>query len=880
MLIFGTQHGSIRDLGLDISWDASSFAAEVSRRAALLAKMNIGPGSLVGITHNGTAHFFADLFATWALGATAASLDSHLTDAELKIITEFAKPAVLLASRTSRAFNLSVPAVDLEAAPRTDSNLAARLKPDDPALVLFTSGTTGNPKGVTLTFRALSARISANIGVIGKATVRRTLVALPTHFGHGLIGNSLTPFLNGGEIVLHPLGLSLASNLGRLIDTHQIKFMSSVPALWHLAKSHSEPPTRGSLRRVHVGSAPLSEQLWSDIAAWSGAEVVNCYGLTETANWIAGASSRTDGISEGLVGRSWGSTIAVKDDTGDVKSVGEGEIVVQTPGLMAGYFRRPDLTSTATQNGWFHTGDRGTVDDDRRIWLTGRIKDEINRGGMKIQPAEIDTLLERHPAISEACTFGIPDPVSREAVAVLVKFEKGASANPESLHAWCRERLRPSAVPERWFIVDEIPRNSRGKVNRDAVRRIYAEQNPTLIPEVDVTPIASPAKSPLRAQTTSGEAATGRELENIHAASPDVRQVVRRAWIEILGASTFAADQTWIEAGGDSLDLLRLWFRIEQALGQSLPMDAIPENVRPSEIVAAIEGWRAGAKADAKSKVALNQPPLVFFMPPADGDLPRHARFRGALEGKVRFAVIRYPTWQQMLTGEGSFDAIVNAAISQIYEHQKAGPYFLVGYSFGGFVAWEVACHLLRSGGQVAFVGLIDTRRAWDHPSIDRPEPFRRGTLASVCRFVKSALLHPTDTITIRWLLPPLIDRRAFWLLRPIGRFTATRNSKAAFEFSFRLTYQLRHQALRAWELSAAPIPITLFRSQEFHSELPDYGWSMKAARVEVMPISDSHLSLPENEELCVRFLEAVASASETTAASDHEDGNVLANSS
>jgi oxalate---CoA ligase len=328
---------------------------------------------------------------------------------------------------------------------------------------------------VVLTFRALSARISANIAIVGRAALGRTLVALPTHFGHGLIGNSLTPLMNGSEIVLHPLGASLASNLGKIIDDHGISFMSSVPALWHLAKSHSRPPTRMSLVRVHVGSAPLSEKLWSEIAGWSAADVVNCYGLTETANWIAGASSKIDGIAEGLMGRSWGSTIAVMDDDGNIQSAGQGEIVVQTPGLMKGYLNRPDLTSAAIRDGWFRTGDRGSVDEGGRIWLTGRIKDEINRGGMKVQPAEIDMLLERHPAIAEACTFGIADPVSGQAVAALVRFVKGATASPDSLQTWCRERLRQTAIPERWIFVDEIPRNARGKVNRDAVCRMYAE---------------------------------------------------------------------------------------------------------------------------------------------------------------------------------------------------------------------------------------------------------------------------------------------------------------------------------------------------------------------------------------------------------------------
>jgi acyl-CoA synthetase (AMP-forming)/AMP-acid ligase II len=138
---------------------------------------------------------------------------------------------------------------------------------------------------------------------------------------------------------------------------------------------------------------------------------------------------------------------------------------------MSGYLDRPDLTAAVMQDGWLRTGDRGTIDAMRRIWLTGRIKDEINRAGLKVQPAELDFLLETHPSVAEACTFAIDDPISGETVAAAVRLRPGAAGDAETLRAWCRERLRREAVPERWFIVEEIPRTMRGKVNRDAVRR-------------------------------------------------------------------------------------------------------------------------------------------------------------------------------------------------------------------------------------------------------------------------------------------------------------------------------------------------------------------------------------------------------------------------
>jgi acyl-CoA synthetase (AMP-forming)/AMP-acid ligase II len=137
---------------------------------------------------------------------------------------------------------------------------------------------------------------------------------------------------------------------------------------------------------------------------------------------------------------------------------------------MSSYLGRPDLTAAVLQDGWYRTGDRGCIDPTGRIRLTGRIKDEINRAGFKVQPAEIDVLLETHPAVAEACVFAVPDPVGGESVAAAVRLAPGASATSETLRAWCRERLRREAVPEHWFFVQQMPRNARGKLSRDAVR--------------------------------------------------------------------------------------------------------------------------------------------------------------------------------------------------------------------------------------------------------------------------------------------------------------------------------------------------------------------------------------------------------------------------
>jgi acyl-CoA synthetase (AMP-forming)/AMP-acid ligase II len=474
-----TEFGCLEDVALGLRWGPAEFAAQVLNRANALAASDVKTGSTVIVARSGSAPFFADLFAVWTLGGTTVCIDPALTKNEIETLVEFVQPSALLVGDVAIAARINVPVLELDhiagsttaAAPISASN------PNDPALILFTSGTTGRPKGVVLSFQALLTRIALNRAAIGSASSMRTLVTLPTSFGHGLIGNALTPLLSGGDIVLHPLGQRLAGDLGRIIDEFRIGFLSSVPAFWRMALKFSAAPSKNELARIHVGSAPLGADLWARIVEWSRAEVVNCYGITELANWVAGASSRTEGIADGLVGKPWGAQAAIKDSSGTVRETGEGELVIKSPSAMSGYLRRPDLTAAVLVDGWYHTGDTGHIDEAGLIRLTGRIKDEINRAGFKVQPLEIDALLETHPAVSEACVFGIPDPVSGQIVAAAVRLAAGAKADGESLRQWCATRLRHEAIPERWFIVDEIPRNKRGKINREDVRQRLAKSS-------------------------------------------------------------------------------------------------------------------------------------------------------------------------------------------------------------------------------------------------------------------------------------------------------------------------------------------------------------------------------------------------------------------
>ncbi len=344
---------------------------------------------------------------------------------------------------------------------------------DEPALILMTSGTTGIPKGIVHSLRSLQARIALNIAYMGDASLARSLCVLPTFFGHGLIGNCLTPLAAGGTLHLWcSPGIGEMASLGQVMDRHRITFMSSVPSFWKLASRVSPSPTQPPLR-LHVGSAPLSIEQWRAISDWAGTDsVYNMFGMTETANWISGGALKNSQGRDGFVGEIWGGRFAVCGDDGTIAESGRGEILVQSPGMMMTYLNAPEALAKAFVGSWMRTGDIGEIDAAGSLTLVGRIKTEINRAGIKIQAEEIDMLLERHPAVDEACAFAIPDAASGQAVAAAIVLSSQNAISTQDIGQWCREHARAEAVPSVLYVLDAIPRNDRGKIVRDSVRAV------------------------------------------------------------------------------------------------------------------------------------------------------------------------------------------------------------------------------------------------------------------------------------------------------------------------------------------------------------------------------------------------------------------------
>ena len=483
----------------DRAWEPSEILVRYQARVADFARRGLGPRDRVFLHHGNTLEFFVDLLAVWHLGACAIPVNSQLSPFELTVLAEAARPKLSLWHEAStqevrRALS-SFGIVILDAEDRSiASNSLGALPPslltlDEDALILFTSGTTGSPKGVVHTHRSLRARWMSLRSSLGTEKFRRTMCLLPTHFGHGLICNSLFPWLFGQDLyVLPAFRANLLVSLGALIDQHEITSLSSVPTVWRLALKTARPPEKGSLRRVFCGSAPLSESLWRSVQEWTRtAEVVNAYGITETGSWLAGTTMENFKPEDGLVGEAWGGVLAVLP-TGDTtssplcadacKANEPGFIWVNTPGLMKGYLGRNDLTSEVVTEGWFSTGDIGVIDDRGCLYLRGRVREEINKGGQKIYPGDVDAVIEQFEDAIDVCTFGFTDPLHGEDVGVAVVPRSSAEETLLRLHRWTSAHLAPHQMPQRWYVITEIPRNSRGKVNRGEIATLCADITP------------------------------------------------------------------------------------------------------------------------------------------------------------------------------------------------------------------------------------------------------------------------------------------------------------------------------------------------------------------------------------------------------------------
>jgi long-chain acyl-CoA synthetase len=341
---------------------------------------------------------------------------------------------------------------------------------DDLAVILYTAGTTGHPKGVALTHANLASNARAAASLYELDRTSWALMVLPLSHSYGLT------VMNAGNILGTKGVLLRWFNPGGVLEAiqhYRVESMSAVPTMLVYLLNYPDAARfdTSSMRLWGSGAAPLPLEIVEPFEQKFGGRILEGYGLTEASPVVS--AHRLSGVRKlGSVGQALpGVAVAILDDADRPLPPGElGEVCVQGPNVMQGYYRLPGETARTLRNGWLHTGDVGRLDADGYLYIVERKKDLIIRGGFNIYPREVEDVLYAHPAVAEAAVVGVGDALMGEEVLAFVALKPGAATDAGALIGFCQERLARYKCPRQIRFVDALPKSPIGKILRKELR--------------------------------------------------------------------------------------------------------------------------------------------------------------------------------------------------------------------------------------------------------------------------------------------------------------------------------------------------------------------------------------------------------------------------
>lgn len=477
----------------------AEFDAAVNRAARLLESHAIGKGDAVSLLMPNSAEYVIAYFACWKLGAIAGPVNSLLKAHEIEfVISDSESKALLIHSDFSPAIESirnTLPRLqvviqfDDEAAATKDftndhdnqrsKNLSASdINLDSEAIIIYTSGTSGKPKGCLLTHGNLIANARQISEWLGFTQEDRLLSVMPLFHMNAVSVTTMSALYAGGSTVVSPK--FSASRFWQIISDFQITSFGSVATMLSmLLTKYPEGIPRGlkadQLRFAMCGSAPVPAEVLKRFEGTFNCLVIEGYGLSEST-CRSTFNPPDERRRAGSCGLAIGNEMRVVDEEDREVANGElGEIVLRGENILKGYYRNDDATATAFRGGWFHTGDIGYRDADGFFYIVDRKSDMIIRGGENIYPREIDEVLYQHPSVAAAATIGVPDPLYGEEVAAFVVLKDGSDLGEEEIISFCKDQLADYKCPKTVRFVAEIPKGPTGKLlKRELAKQFQA----------------------------------------------------------------------------------------------------------------------------------------------------------------------------------------------------------------------------------------------------------------------------------------------------------------------------------------------------------------------------------------------------------------------
>jgi acyl-CoA synthetase (AMP-forming)/AMP-acid ligase II len=484
-----------------------TLADQIERLSGRFSKAGLKPGECVAIILPNSLEFLVILLALTRARLVAAPLNPAYKPDETRFFIKNAGAKAIVAEEASAVIReatagLGLPVwtphvdargvVDLPELPQASRTTLDAPHPDDVALLVYTSGTTGRPKCVPLTHANIvwsSRNIAAHYAL---TAIDRSLVVMPLFHGHGLIGATLSTLASGGCVIVPPH--FSASTFWGLFREHRATWYSAVPTIHQvlLARADSDGAPHNGPRFIRSCSAALAPTILTRLEQRFGAPVLEAYGMTETAHQVASNPLPPLPHKPGTVGL--GDRISIIDETGKHLAANvPGEVAVRGPNVMCGYRNDPDTNATAFIDGWFRTGDTGSIDGDGYLTLIGHTKELINRAGEKISPGEVEAVLLQHPAVAEAAAFGVPDPKYGEEIWAAVMLR--SAADTQELQEFCNTRLADFKVPKLIHVISAMPKNATGKIQRRALAAFFKAPPRQTNPAIAVEKFAASASA-------------------------------------------------------------------------------------------------------------------------------------------------------------------------------------------------------------------------------------------------------------------------------------------------------------------------------------------------------------------------------------------------
>ena len=534
---------------------------QVAMTVPSLNRLGVGRGDRVAIVLP-QGPDLAVTFLAVAAGATAAPLNPDYVGKEFLFYLEDLQAGALILPKGSdsparaAADSLGTPVIELvpgkNGAERFHLSGVARplevpaglAEADDVALVLHTSGTTSRPKMVPLTHRNLLASARHIGATLHLQPTDRCLNVMPLFHIHGLVACVLASLGTGGSTVC--TRAFSAEKFPGWLGRWKPSWYSAVPTMHQaiLAHARARPvqPLRSSLRFIRSSSAALPPPVMAGLEEAFGVAVIESYGMTEAAHQMASNPLPPRTRKPGSVGLAAGPEVAILDEAGQTLASGRtGEVAIRGPNVTRGYANNPEANAMAFCGGWFRTGDQGYLDGEDYLFITGRLKELINRGGEKIAPREIDEVLLAYPGVRQAVAFAVPHPSLGENIAAAVVLKEGAVGCEAVLREFALDRLPAFKVPSRIILVNDVPKGPTGKIQRIGLADRLAT-----------------------ALVVAYEAPTS-----------DMERLVAATICEVLGREVVGRNDNFFSLGGDSLRATQVLTRLQHALGFPIPVPTI-----------------------------------------------------------------------------------------------------------------------------------------------------------------------------------------------------------------------------------------------------------------------------------------------------------------